>query len=122
MPSIIVRTAKLDREIKEKIGPLFNDAVHSLLKVGLVEIFFEEHELYYINGAPGDEKSVTFAMEGPPLEESAKAELAQKLDTIYRLASGIGGVQTTFVYHANKPDSIASNGMLHSKRIPIQKA
>ena len=111
MPSIDIKTLKLDTEVKKNIAEKIFQEVKSVIKIPSIEIYFNEYDTIYANGKPTQKNFITISFDGPVIPQEMITQLCVvTYETIKSIINNCSNIN--FVYHANEHSHVGHEGKL----------
>lgn len=116
MPSIHIKTVKLDQVTKNLMAERLYETYKNVIKMPTIEIFFDEYENYYIQGKLVDTcNTITVKLQGHPLSKEEKADLCKSIaEVVKNSVNDPSFKMSNFYYESPNHDDYGLNGKLLS--------
>lgn len=116
MPSLRILTNPLQEEIKTAVAKILTKDTKEILKVPVVEVFFQEYHDFFINGSKQSSGFVTIIVEGPCVGKDVLVNLCATITDSFKKTCGDYECDISFVYHPNDHEHVGVNGLLLTDR------
>ena len=111
MPSIDIKTLKLNTKIKDSIAEEVYQKTKKVIKIPSIEIYFNEYDSFYANGKPTEQNFITISFDGPVLPQEMITELCKVThEAVKSIIDNCSNIN--FVYHANEHSHVGHEGKL----------
>ena len=116
MPSLRILTNPLQEEAKIAIAELLTKDTREILKVPIVEVFYQEYPGIFVNGSKQSSGFVTIIVEGPCVEKDVLVDYCATITDSFKKTCGDYECDISFVYHPNDHEHVGANGVLLTDR------
>lgn len=121
MPSIDVKTLKLDRPTKDLIAEKLFEGAKKVLRIPSWEVYFNEYDSYYAQGKPAPSNLITIIVDGPDnLEKETLANLCSTLTEAVKTVIPDPAVNVLFMYDGHDREHVGHNGKILARLSPRQ--
>ena len=111
MPSIDIKTLKLDKQIKDSIAKAVYQETKKVIKIPSIEIYFNEYDSFYANGKPTEQNFITISFDGPIIPQEMITELCRVThEAVKSIIDNCSNIN--FVYHVNGHSNVGHGGKL----------
>ena len=112
MPSIEIKTLRLNKDTKDRIAEKVYQEAKNIMKIPGFELYFNEYDSFYANGKPTTLNFITISFDGPVLPQEMITQLCSATYEAIKSVVMEDCSNINFVYHANEHSHVGHDGKL----------